>query len=305
MKSAKALSETPPPKPELGLELVGGGIDRTAKLYIGGKQTRPDGGYSRPVAGPGGKLVGEVGDGNRKDIRDAVEAARKIQPKWGATAEHSRAQILYYIAENLDARAAEFADRLRLLRGVKAAKTRLEVDAAVARLFAWGAWADKHEGVIHRPPFRGLALAVNEPVGIVGIVCPEEPGLLAFVSLMGAAIAAGNAVVMIPSMAQALIATDLYQVLDTSDVPGGVVNIVTGDKATLGLELAKHDAVDAIWYFGGVEGAGAMEQASAGNLKQTWTETVVRDWTDPVIGGGRELLARAVQVKNIWIPYGE
>jgi aldehyde dehydrogenase (NAD+) len=305
MKSAKALSETPPPKPDLGLELVGGGIDRTSKLYIGGKQTRPDGGYSRPVAGPGGKLVGEVGDGNRKDIRDAVEAARKIQPKWGATAEHGRAQILYYIAENLDARAAEFADRLRLLRGVKAAKTRLEVDAAVARLFAWGAWADKHEGVIHRPPFRGLALAVNEPVGIVGIVCPEEPGLLAFVSLMGAAIAAGNAVVMIPSMAQALIATDLYQVLDTSDVPGGVVNIVTGDKASLGLELAKHDAVDAIWYFGGVEGAGVMEQASAGNLKQTWTETVVRDWTDPVIGGGRELLARAVQVKNIWIPYGE
>ena len=305
VKSAKKLVEVPPAKPDLGLELVGGGIDRTAKLYVGGKQTRPDGGYSRPVAGPNGKLVGEVGDGNRKDIRDAVEAARKIQPKWSSTAEHARAQILYFIAENLDARAAEFADRLRLLRGVKAAKTRLEVDAAVARLFAWGAWADKHEGVVHKPPFRGLALAMNEPVGVIGVVCPEEPGLLAFVALMGAAVAAGNAVVMIPSMAQALIATDLYQVLDTSDVPGGVVNIVTGDKRALGLELAKHDAVDAIWYFGGSDGAGEIERASAGNLKQTWSETVVRDWGDPVVGGGRELLHHATQVKNIWIPYGE
>ncbi|MEJ0013835.1 MAG: aldehyde dehydrogenase family protein [Bauldia sp.] len=305
IKAAKKLAEVAPPVPEMGLELVGGGIDRTSKLYIGGKQARPDGGYSRPVASASGKIVGEVGDGNRKDIRDAVEAARKIQPKWATTTEHNRAQILYYIAENLDARASEFADRLRALRGVKKAKTRLEVDAAVARLFAWGAWADKHEGAIHKPPFRGLALAVNEPIGVVGIVAPEEPGLLAFVTLMGAAIAAGNAVVMIPSMAQPLLATDLYQVLDTSDVPGGVVNIVTGDKAALGVELAKHDAVDAIWYFGNGEGAAAIEKASAGNLKQTWTETVARDWNDDAISAGREVLGHATQVKNIWVPWGE
>jgi aldehyde dehydrogenase (NAD+) len=305
IKSARKLDETAPPKPELGLELTGGGIDRTAKLYIGGKQARPDGGYTRPVASVTGKIVGEVGEGSRKDIRDAVEAARKIQPKWATTTEHNRAQILYYIAENLDARADEFADRLRMLKGVKRAKTRLEVDAAVARLFAWGAWADKHEGLIHKPPFRGLALAVNEPLGVLGIVCPEEPGLLAFVSLMGAAIATGNAVVMVPSMSQPLLATDFYQVLDTSDVPGGVVNIVTGDKAALGLELAKHDAVDAVWYFGNVDGAGAIEKASAGNLKQTWTETVVRDWSDDAVSASREMLTRATQVKNIWVPWGE
>ena len=305
MKSARRLAESAPVKPEMGLELVGGGIDRTAKMYIGGKQARPDGGYSLGVASPAGKLIGEVGEGNRKDIRNAVEAARKIAPKWAATSEHNRAQILYYIAENLDARAAEFADRLRLLRGVKSAKTRLEVDASIHRLFQWGAWADKYEGAVHRPPFRGLALAMNEPVGVIGIACPEEPGLLAFASLMGAAIAAGNAVVMLPSEAQALIATDLYQVLDTSDVPGGVVNIVTGDKRALALELAKHDAVDALWYFGNQEGAAAVEKASAGNLKQTWCETVKRDWDDASVGGGRELLAHACQVKNIWIPYGE
>ena len=306
LKGAKLLEEKLPPKPALGLELSGGGsIDRTAKLYIGGKQVRPDGGYSRPVASTSGKLVGEVGDGNRKDIRDAVEAARKIQPKWAATSEHNRAQILYYIAENLDARASEFADRLRDLRGVKKAKTRLEVDAAVARLFAWGAWADKYEGLVHKPPFRGLALAVNEPVGVIGIVAPEEPGLLAFVTLVGAAIAAGNAVIAVPSMAEALAATDFYQVLDTSDVPGGVVNIVTGDKAALGVELTKHEAVDAIWYFGSAETAAAIERASIGNLKQTWTETVARDWSDDAISAGRELLGRATQVKNIWVPWGE
>ncbi|HEY5082105.1 MAG TPA: aldehyde dehydrogenase family protein [Bauldia sp.] len=305
IKGAKKLTEAAPPTADLGGELFGSGIDRTAKLYIGGKQARPDGGYSRPVASVAGKLVGEVGEGNRKDVRDAVEAARKIQPKWGSTTEHNRAQILYYIAENLDARAGEFADRLRLLRGVRKAKTRLEVDAAIRRLFAFAAWADKHEGTIHKPPFRGLALAMNEPVGVVGIVAPEEQGLLAFVTLMGAAMAAGNAVVMVPSMAEGLIATDLYQVLDTSDVPGGVVNIVTGDKAALGLELAKHDAVDAIWYFGGGESAAAIERASVGNLKQTWTETVVRDWGDASISAGRELLGRATQVKNIWVPYGE
>ncbi len=305
MKSAKKLAEAIPPKPELGLELVGGGIDRTSKLYIGGRQARPDGGYSRPVAAANGKLVGEVGDGNRKDIRDAVEAARKIQPKWGATTEHNRAQILYYIAENLDARASEFADRLRALRGVKKAKTRLEVDAAIERLFAWGAWADKHEGTVHKPPFRGLALAMNEPLGVVGVVCPEEPGLLAFVSLMGAVIATGNAAIIVPSMAQALVATDFYQILDTSDLPGGVINIVTGDKSPLGLELAKHDAVDAIWYFGNADAVREIELASAGNLKQTWTESVARDWGDANIGAGREILQRATQVKNIWIPYGE
>ncbi len=305
VKSAKALTDTPPPEADIGLKLTGGGIDRTAKMYIGGKQARPDGGYSRPVAAPNGKLVGEVGEGNRKDIRDAVEAARKALPKWAATSEHNRAQILYYVAENLDARASEFADRLRALRGVKKAKTRLEVDAAIERLFEFGAWADKYEGAVHRPPFRGLALAMNEAVGVVGVACPEEPGLLAFVSLMGAAVAAGNTVVMLPSEAQALIATDFYQVLDTSDVPAGVVNIVTGDKQALALELAKHDAVDAMWSFGPAEGAGAIELASVGNLKQTWTETVARDWHDPAIGGGRELLAHATQVKNIWIPYGE
>jgi len=304
LKSAKAVTETTPRAPDAHAGPSLPGIDRTAKLYVGGKQARPDGGYSRAVAAHDGTIAGEVGEGNRKDIRNAVEVARKASG-WATASEHLRAQILYYIAENLDARSPEFAARLALLSGARRARARAEVDAAVARLFRFAALADKYEGAVHKPPFRGLALAMNEPVGVVGIVCPEAPGLLPFVTLMAAAIAMGNTVVMVPSEGEALLATDLYQVLDTSDVPGGVVNIVTGDRRALGLELAKHDAVDAVWYFGDRAAAAKVEAASAGNLKQVWTETVVRDWSDAGTSGGREMLEHATQVKNIWIPYGE
>ena len=287
------------------MKLQGGGIDRTAKLYIGGKQVRPDGGYSRGIAAPDGKLVGEVGEGNRKDIRDAVEAARLAQPKWAATSEHGRAQVLYYIAENLDARAGEFADRLRAMRGVKKAKTRLEVDVLPSRGSSSSPPGPTSTRASSTARPSAPALAVNEAVGVVGIACPEEPALLAFVSLMGAALAAGNAVVMVPSERQALIATDFYQVLETSDVPSGAVNIVTGDRRLLAVELARHDAVDAVWAFGAGALAGDVERASAGNLKQTWTEAVVRDWQDAGVAGGRELLAHATQVKTSRMPYGE
>ncbi|WP_421725792.1 aldehyde dehydrogenase family protein [Bauldia sp.] len=280
------------------------GIDRTAKMYIGGKQARPDGGYARPIAGADGALIGEVGEGNRKDIRNAVEAARKATG-WAVASEHLRAQILYYIAENLDARSAEFAVRLSALTGEGRGKARREVRVSVDRLFDFAAWADKYEGVVHRPPFRGLALAMNEPVGVVGVVAPETPGLLGFVTLMAGAIAAGNTTVIVPSESQALAATDLYQVLETSDLPGGVVNIITGDRRALGLELAKHDAVDAIWAFGPPDLAESVERASIGNLKQTWTETVARQWYNARISGGRQILGHATQVKNIWVPYGE
>ncbi|SDB08532.1 aldehyde dehydrogenase family protein [Bauldia litoralis] len=302
--AAKPIEEAPVKLAAIGTEPGFAGIDRTAKLYIGGKQARPDGGYSRAIAAHDGSLAGEIGDGNRKDIRNAVEAARKAAG-WAKASEHLRAQILYYIAENLEARADEFAGRLAMLTGERKPRARREVEAAVARLFAFAGWADKYEGAVHRPPFTGLALAMNEPVGVVGIVAPEAPGLLAFVTLMAGAIAAGNTVVMVPSEAQALLATDLYQVLDTSDLPGGVVNIVTGDRRALGLELAKHDAVDAIWAFGPQGMAETFEKASAGNLKQTWCETVARDWNDEAVSGGREVLRHATQVKNIWVPWGE
>jgi aldehyde dehydrogenase (NAD+) len=289
-----------PARPSKDVVSVASLIDRTAKLFIGGKQARPDSGYSRPVLSPAGTEIGLVGDGNRKDIRNAVEAAAKAEG-WSTTSGHVRAQILYYCAENLSARATEFAQRLRQMTGASKAAAAHEVEASIRRLFTYAAWADKFDGAIHDPPLRGVVLAMNEPVGVIGIACPDEAPLLAFVSLMAPAVAMGNRVVMVPSERYPLAATDFYQVLETSDVPDGVVNIVTGARDPLALVLAEHSNVDAIWSFGG--NAAKIEAASANDLKRTWCEGEI-PWLDAQEGEGRHFLAHATQVKNIWIPYG-
>jgi len=140
----------------------------------------------------------------------------------------------------------------------------------------------------------------------MGIVTPDDAPLLAFVSLVAPAIARGNAVVVVPSERFALAATDFYQVLDTSDVPAGVVNIVTGRRDELAAVLAAHDDVASIWYFGGAKGSAEIEKLSAGNMKRTWTDHgQARDWYDARQGAGEEFLREATQVKNIWVPYGE
>ena len=278
-------------------------IDRTAKLFIGGKQARPDSGYSIPILDAKGRLTaGEVGEGNRKDaIRNAVEAARGAAAGWARSTGHNRGQILYFIAENLSARSAEFAARVRQLTGRDG---RSEVDAAIARLFTYAAWADKWDGQVHQTPIRGVTLAMNEPIGVLGVAAPTDYPLLGFVSSVAPAIAAGNVVVAVPSEQQPLAVTDFYQVLETSDVPAGVVNIVTGRRDELAKVLAEHDDVDALWYFGSADGVRACELASVGNMKQTWCEGTTRDWMSAAHGEGREFLRKATQVKNIWIqPY--
>ena len=278
-------------------------IDRTPKLFIGGKQVRPDQAYSRRIVGPDGRLVGEVGEGNRKDIRNAVEAAH-AGAGWAQATGHNRAQVLYYIAENLAPRSAEFAARIDAMTGVGPEAARREVDAAIARLFTYAAWADKWDGAVHHTPVRGVTLAMNEPIGVVGVVCPADHPLLGFVSLVAPLVATGNTVVAIPSEPAPLAATDLYSVFETSDLPAGVVNIVTGANDALAKVLAEHLDVDGVWYFGGTAGK-AVEAASAGNMKRTWVDLHRRDWLDARQGEGREFLRRATQVKNIWIPYGE
>src|SRR5687767_5697378 len=280
-------------------------IDRTPKLFIGGKQARPDAGYSRRILGPDGNQVGEVPDGNRKDIRNAVEAAHSAWKTWSKATGHNRAQILYYIAENLAARSDEFATRLSAMDGRAKRESSKEVDATVRRLFTYAAWADKWDGAVHNVPIRGVALAMNEPIGVMGIAASEEFPLLGFVSTVAPAIAAGNAVIAIPSQGHPLAATDFYSVLETSDVPAGVINIVTGDKNALAKTLAEHDDVESVWYFGDREGVKSVEQASASNMKRTWATWQFRDWLDPEEGEGREFLREATQVKNIWVPYGE
>jgi len=274
-------------------------------LFVGGKQARPDSGYSRAVTSPTGQLLGEVGDGNRKDIRNAVEAAHAAARGWSASPGHLRAQILFYIAENLDARRDEFAKRIAAMTGATAAAGRREVDASVRRLFTYAAWADKWDGAVHSVPIRGVALAMHEPIGVVGVAAPFAAPLLGFLSLVAPLVATGNTVVAIPSEPHPLAATDLYQVLETSDLPGGVVNIVTGERDALAKVLAGHDDVDAVWYRGSAQGLKAVELASASNMKRTWCTAHDIDWHDAAEGEGREFLREAVQVKNIWIPYGE
>jgi len=271
-------------------------IDRTYKLFIGGQQVRPDQGYSRRIVGPDGRVLGEVAEGNRKDVRNAVEAAHAADG-WGrgGASGHTRAQILYFIAENLATRGAEFAARVG----------REEVDASIARLFTYAAWADKWDGAVHHTPIRGVTLAMNEPVGVLGIAAPDEFPLLGFVSLVAPAIAVGNTVIVIPSEPNPLAATEFYTVLETSDVPSGVINVITGAKDALAKVLAEHDDVDGMWYFGTAAGVKAVELASAANMKRTWTSARTRDWLDTRQGEGREFLRRATEVKNIWIPYGE
>ncbi|RVT82650.1 aldehyde dehydrogenase family protein [Rhodobacteraceae bacterium CCMM004] len=278
------------------------GIDRTAKLYVGGKQARPDGGYSRAVWSGKGALLGHAGLANRKDVRNAVEAAEKAAA-WGRTTGHLRAQILYYLAENLSARGPEVADRIAALTGAKGKEAEAEVAASVDRLFTWAAWADKHDGRAKGVPIRGVALAMNESVGVIGVFCPHEAPLLGLVATVAPAIAMGNRVVAVASEPFPLAATDLYQVLDTSDVPGGVVNILTGDHAELAPHLAGHLAVDAVWSFSGADISATVERESAGNLKRTWVNHGRgRDWTRT---DADAFLAAATEVKTVWIPYGE
>ena len=291
------------PEAEKGEESTTPAIDRTVKLYIGGKQARPDSGYSVEVRAADGRLLGEAPLGNRKDIRNAVEAARKAD-SWAKTTAHNRAQVLYYCAENLSQRRDEITRRLAVVVGEQRAAA--EVDLGIERIFSYAAWADKFDGAVHNPPFRNVAIAMHEAVGTIGILCPQEAPLLGFLSLVMPALAAGNTVIAVPSETYPLITGDLYQLFDTSDLPGGAVNIVTGYASQLLKTLSEHDDVDAIWSFGDEASAAAAKAMSVGNLKQVWTnEGRAIDWFDSKVAEGRWFLEHSTQVKNIWVPYGE
>ena len=301
-KKAPALLGSPPRANGSGDEL-GPGIDRTVKLYIGGKQARPDSGYSFEVRGAQGELLGEAPLGNRKDIRNAVEAARKASG-WAKATAHTRAQVVYYLAENLSLRASEITNRLAQSTGRGQAEK--EVNCSIERIFSYAALADKFDGAVHNPPFRMIAIAMNEPIGTVGIICPDEAPLLGFLSLVLPVLAMGNTVVVVPSETYPLITSDLYQLFDTSDLPAGAVNIVTGYRSQLLKTIAEHDDLDAIWCFADAASAAAAKAGSIGNLKQVFTnEGRQVDWFEAQQGEGRWYLQHACQVKNIWVPYGE
>lgn len=280
------------------------GIDKTAKMYVGGKQARPDGNYSFEVFNPDGKLVGEASLGNRKDIRNAVEAAHKST--WGKATEHNRAQVLYYMAENLIQRSDEFSKRIQHLTGCSNKLAEEEVNLSIERIFYYAAIADKYDGKVHGVPQRNVTLAMNEPMGVIAAICPEEFPLLGFISTVMPLLAMGNNVVCIPSEKYPLLATDFYQILETSDLPAGALNIVTGEVETLLPTLIQHYDVDGIWYFASSDLAKDIETEAAENMKRSWVNFgKFRDWKDPKHGQGKEFLRKATEVKNIWVPYGE
>jgi aldehyde dehydrogenase (NAD+) len=301
-KNARPLKATAAKKKER-TEVATPILDRTVKLYIGGKQARPDSGYSVEIRGKTGELLGESPLGNRKDIRNAVEAARKADG-WAKTTAHNRAQVLFYIAENLSQRAEEIIGRLSAAVGKKQAAEEMRI--SIERLFSYAAWADKYDGAVHNPPMRNVSLAMNEAIGTAGVVCPADTPLLGFFSLVLPLISAGNTVVAVPSETYPLIAGDLYQVFETSDLPAGVVNLVTGRTTELLKVLAEHDDLDAIWCYGDTPMCTSAKALSIGNLKQVWTNEG-RDLNlfDTQQGEGRWYLEHSHQVKNIWVPYGE
>jgi aldehyde dehydrogenase (NAD+) len=302
-KSEPAKIKTFEPSSKNGTKVLPS-IDRTPKIYIGGKQVRPDGGNSLVINDNYGNYIGEVPKGNRKDIRNAVEAAH-AGTSWAGMTGHARAQVLYYIAENLAIREKEFADRIVQTTNVSQAEAAKEVAKSIERIYYYAAWADKYDGHVHHTTQRNVTLAMPERVGVIGVVCPEEMSLLGFVSAVIPVLTMGNSVVVIPSEKHPLMATDFYQILETSDVPPGAVNIITGLKGELTDVLAKHDNVDGLWYFGSLDGSRHVELESVGNLKRTWVNYgKYRDWYDDKQGQGPAFLRHATEIKNIWIPYG-
>ena len=280
-------------------------IDRTLKLYIGGKQVRPDGGHSLATYNADGSQAAYVGSGNRKDIRNAISAASKASA-WSSLSGHGRAQVIYFIAENLAVRESEWVERLITLCGITKKQAKTEFDESISRLFSYAAWADKYDGALHSAPYRGVTMALPEPIGVLAQIAPENSPLLSTISLIAPAIAMGNRVVMIPSQKFASVALELVQTFETSDVPAGVINIVTGNKQELAEQLAGHAEADAMWCWADPELVSSVESISAKDLKRLWVnDDADRDWIDPMQGEGLEFLRNASEIKNIWTPYGD
>ena len=280
-------------------------IDRTRKLLIGGRQRRPDGGYSLTVLGASGTPIAEAPRGNRKDVRNAVEAAAKAREGWGRTSGHHRAQILYFLAENFAVRAEEFARDLDLATGMGGDAAAREVEAAVRTLFTFAGWADKYDGRVHSTPFRNVTLAMNEPAGTVAIRCGAAAPLAGVIGPLGAALSQGNVAVAVLPERFPVPALDLVQVLETSDVPPGTANILSGLHEEILPTLGAHDDVDQLWDFVADELSGEAERLSAGNLKRVWVDR--EEAVDWLALSGRDagmLLRKGTRVKNIWVPYG-
>ncbi|HWJ09599.1 MAG TPA: aldehyde dehydrogenase family protein [Nocardioides sp.] len=283
-------------------------VRKTYKLYIGGAFPRSESGHSYEVADSLGKFVANAALASRKDVRDAVVAARKAFGPWSARTAYNRGQILYRIAEVMEDRRPQFEEAVRQSEGGTAAAARTQVDAAVDRLVWYAGWADKLAQVVgNANPVAGPFFnhSAPEPTGVVGVLAPQRSSLLGLVSVVAPVIVTGNVAVVVSSYARPLPAVTFSEVLATSDVPGGVVNILTGDAAALGPWLASHmdvNAIDLSGIAGSAELATSLEVAAADNLKRVRRAPDVEpDWSaDPGLGA----MTAFIETKTVWHPIG-
>ncbi len=283
-------------------------VRKTYKLYINGEFPRTESGRSYPVKTKGGELLANACRGSRKDLRNAVQAARKAFSGWSGKTAYNRGQILYRMAEVCEARAAELGDELRQ-QGSTAADARKEIDAVIDRFVYYAGWSDKYPQIFGSVnPVAGpyYNFTVPEPTGVVGVVAPEEPSLLGLVSRMAPAIVGGNTVVVITSEAKPLAAITFGEVLQTSDVPAGVVNLISGLKSELVPWLAAHMDVNAIDATGvAAESLAAVQKTAAENVKRVvHFDGAAIGWADARRSQSPYAIFDFQEMKTVWHPMG-
>ncbi|WP_300404503.1 aldehyde dehydrogenase family protein [Nocardioides sp.] len=283
-------------------------VRKTYKLYIGGAFPRSESGYSYIVNDAKGRFVANAALASRKDARDAVVAARKAFGSWSGRTAYNRAQVLYRVAEIMEDRRPQFVQALQQSEGLTTARANAALDAAIDRLVWYAGWADKLTQVVgNANPVAGpfFNLSTPEPTGVVAVLAPQESSLLGLVSVVAPAIVTGNTVVVVSSFDRPLPAVTFAEVLATSDVPGGVVNLLTGSAATIAPWLAAHmdvNAIDLVGVAGEQELATELEVAAADNLKRVRRAPVAEpDWT---ASPSLDTMTDFVEIKTVWHPMG-
>jgi acyl-CoA reductase-like NAD-dependent aldehyde dehydrogenase len=283
-------------------------IRKTYKLYINGEFPRTESGRYYAVTGKGGELLANACRGSRKDLRNAVVAARKAQGGWSGRTAYNRGQILYRIAEVCEARAAELADELQQ-QGSTAAEARREVDSVIDRWVYYAGWSDKYTqlfGSVNPVAGPYYNFTLPEPTGVVGVIAPEEPALLGLVSRIAPAIVGGNTVVAVTSESRPLAAITLGEAFETSDVPPGVINLISGIKTELVPWLAAHMDVNAIDTTGvAAEAVAAVQKTAAENVKRVvHFDGAGIGWTDDRRSQGPYAILELQEAKTVWHPIG-
>ena len=281
-------------------------VTKTYKLYVGGAFPRSESGRVHPVLGADGRFLAHAAQASRKDARDAVAAARAALPRWSGATAYNRGQVLFRVAEVLEGRRDQFAAEVSAAEGVPLAEAAAQVDAAVDRVVWYAGWTDKVATVLGGAnPVAGpyYCITVPEPTGVVAVLAPQGSSLLGLVSVVAPVLCTGNTCVVVAAGDRPLPAVTLAEVLATSDLPGGVVNVLTGSAAELAPGLAAHEGVDALDLCGAPADLRAdLERAAAGSVTRVRPAPRTEpDWTRPP---DLSRLRAFVELKTVWHPAG-